>query len=143
MTELTIAICADDDRAALRVLRRMVNMMPWLALVRGGGDDILRPCGYTVGDADGSGTATVRRTRDGVGPVADGGGIQPREVWIVLWHDEGRGDRNVGVHGVFDDATMAHDEAHKMNRESSYLYWPVNYMVTPAKNPLDSIARNG
>jgi hypothetical protein len=92
----------------------------------------------TVGGADGSGTATVRRTRDGVGPVADGGGIQPREVWIVLWHDEGRGDRNVGVHGVFDDATMAHDEAHKMNRESSYLYWPVNCMVTPAKNPLDA-----
>ena len=48
-----------------------------------------------------------------------------------MWHDEGRSDHNVGVHGVFADETMAHDEADEMNRNASYVYWAVNYMVTP------------
>jgi hypothetical protein len=58
-------------------------------------------------------------------------------VWIVLWHDERRGDRNVGVHGVFADEAMARDEADTMNREASCVYWSVNYVVTPGAIPED------
>ena len=52
-------------------------------------------------------------------------------VWIVLWHDEWRGDRNTGVHGVFADENMARTEADKMNRTSHALYTAVSYVVIP------------
>jgi len=55
----------------------------------------------------------------------------PCSVWIVLWHDENRGDRNTGVHGVFADETIACDEADRMNRTSHALYFTaVSYVVT-------------
>ena len=57
----------------------------------------------------------------------------PCSVWIVFWHDERRGDRNVGAHGVFANETMAREEADRMNRLSGCVYTAVNYVVTPNK----------
>jgi len=38
----------------------------------------------------------------------------PGSVWVVTWHDDRRGDRNAGIHGVFATETMARDEADKL-----------------------------
>jgi hypothetical protein len=102
MTELTIAICADDDRAALRVLGRIVDMMPAVNPVT---SSMLNKAGYTVGDADGSGTATVRRTRDGVGPVTGNG------AWC-LWtvDDDGVWNTSCKQAHVFETGTPGQNE---------------------------------
>jgi hypothetical protein len=55
----------------------------------------------------------------------------PGSVWVVTWHDERRGDRNAGIHGVFATETMARDEADAMNRKYPGVYAAVNYLVTP------------
>jgi hypothetical protein len=54
-------------------------------------------------------------------------------VWIVLWFDPRRVDRNVGVHGVFDDEETARQEVAAMNYATlatpSIVYHAVNYIV--------------
>lgn len=70
MTKLTINICAEDDRAAMRVLNRLHYLMD----VRSGEDlDIhLNDAGYTTGHVDGSSTATVIRLTATGKPITKG-----------------------------------------------------------------------
>ena len=60
-----------------------------------------------------------------------GGRLRHASVWLVLWHDRRRGDRNCGVHGVFTDEAMARESVDKMNASEDAFYWAVSYLVIP------------
>lgn len=59
MTKLTINICAEDDRSALRVLKRLQALMEMDCFDAG-----LSESGYTTGHVDGSSNVMVIRILD-------------------------------------------------------------------------------
>ena len=69
MTRLTIEIDAEDDCAALRVLRRLTNMMDVIGI-----DNRihLTDAGYMAGALDGNGTVAVEHFEDAPEKVKGG-----------------------------------------------------------------------